>query len=285
MAVELIRSRRPGEQRSADQLWEQYQIEKELAHRLRTAARSERRSLYSSAYEELFAKVPHHSQLRKKVSEVERAQRVSSQMVFLQRFLSHDITFMEIGAGDCALSLAVARQVRKVYALDVSAEITRNREPPANFELVLSDGTSIPAPEGSVHVAYSFQLMEHLHPEDALEQLSNIYRVLAPGGKYLCLTPNRLTGPHDISRYFDSEATGFHLKEYTCNELAALFHKVGFKDVQQYLRCWGTYIQIPLILTSSAEAGLMTCPGRLRTALADANAVRSLLDIRLVACK
>ena len=62
--------------------------------------------------------------------------------------------------------------------------------------------------------------MEHLHPDDALEQLQNIYSALVPGGIYLCITPNRLSGPQDVSRDFDMVATGFHLKEYTISELS-----------------------------------------------------------------
>ena len=39
--------------------------------------------------------------------------------------------------------------------------------------------------------------------------LANLYRALKPGAVYVCITPNRLSGPHDISLYFDSVATGF----------------------------------------------------------------------------
>jgi SAM-dependent methyltransferase len=123
-----------------------------------------------------------------------------------------------------------------VYALDVSAEITRTDTLPANFSLILSDGTTIDVPPDSITVAYSNQLMEHLHPDDALEQLSNIYRALAPGGIYICVTPNRLTGPHDISRHFDPVATCLHLKEYTNTELMALLRRVGFRKADQYCR-------------------------------------------------
>jgi predicted SAM-dependent methyltransferase len=100
---------------------------------------------------------------------------------------------------------------------------------------VLSDGVSVPVPPGSVNVAYSYQLMEHLHPEDAFEQLENIYAALAPGGLYICITPNRLSGPHDISYYFDNEATGFHLKEYTTWELSRLFKRAGFSQTSAYV--------------------------------------------------
>src|SRR3712207_8321428 len=57
------------------------------------------------------------------------------------------------------------------------------------------------------------QLMEHLHPEDAAEQLANIARALAPGGVYVCVTPNRLYGPSDISMYFDDVRSEEHTSE------------------------------------------------------------------------
>ena len=100
-----------------------------------------------------------------------------------------------------------------MYALDVSDEIATRITLPANCKLVLSDGLTVAVPEGSIDVAYSNQLMEHLHPDDAVEQLHNVYRALKPGGAYICITPNALWGPHDVSRRFDREPTGFHLKE------------------------------------------------------------------------
>ena len=73
--------------RSAAQLWEQYQVEKELAARLRNASQLERRKLYSSLYDELFRRIPHHSQLIDKVSPQQRAVRITLQLRFLDRFL------------------------------------------------------------------------------------------------------------------------------------------------------------------------------------------------------
>jgi hypothetical protein len=52
--------------------------------------------------------------------------------------------------------------------------------------------------------------------------------VLRQNGTYLCVTPSRLNGPHDISKYFDDEATGLHIKEYTNAELQALFLAAEF---------------------------------------------------------
>lgn len=282
---QLIRTPGPDETRTPEQLREQYLLEKELATILRRATAAERGRLYSSAYEELFRRTPHHSQLLNKASPAQQARRIERQMSLLGPWLTPQTMFLEIGAGDCALSLAAAQRVAHVYALDVSAAITQIAKTPQNFTLLLSDGTSIPVPDGSITVAYSNQLMEHLHPDDALQQLANIYRALAPGGVYICLTPNRLTGPHDISRYFDTVATGFHLQEYTCRELIPKFQRVGFRAVHQYLRRRKSHVRLPDLLVRSVECSIERLPLGLRTRASTTRLVRGLLEIRLIARK
>lgn len=220
-----------NEKRSLEQLKEHYEIEKELASRLLSSTKEERQHLYTNLYDELYRRVPLHSQLTRKSSPEISAWIVAQRIQLLERFITPQTTFLEVGSGDCNLSLEISKRVTKVYAVDVSREITKHIAFPRNFEFIISDGCSIPVPENSVDVAYSHQLMEHLHPDDAIEQLQNVYKALAPNGVYICITPNRLSGPHDISRYFDRIATGFHLKEYTVTELARLFRTVGFSQV------------------------------------------------------
>jgi SAM-dependent methyltransferase len=285
MTIQLIRPPGPNEQRTPAQLWEQYEIEKEIAAKLRNASQEDRKTLYSKCYEELFQRVPHHSQLTYKASEADRIRRVALQSGILKPYLHPTTTFLEIGAGDCALSFAISGQVKKVYALDVSNEITRAQSVPTNFELVLSDGTNIPVPRGSIDVAYSNQLMEHLHPDDALQQLTNIHEALAPGGIYICLTPSRLTGPHDISGYFENVATGLHLKEYTLNELVDIFSKVGFTSIQQCFRKRDKYVRVPSTLARGLERSFERLPKKLRTRTVRSGLVRGLLEIRMIAKK
>jgi len=239
--------------RNIQQLKEHYEIEKELANRLKLSTQEERKYLYSSVYDEMFKKVPLHPQLTRKKDFIGTKMNIVYQMLFLKRFLKKDMIFAEIGAGDCALSFAVCRNVKKVYAVDVSEEITNNNIPPVNFQLIISNGQSIPLPPESIHIVYSNQLMEHLHPSDALEQLHNIKNVLTNGGKYICLTPNRINGPHDISKYFDIEASGFHLKEYTFAELNNLFKQVGFKTVCGYFGFKVIYLKTPVFLILKLE--------------------------------
>jgi SAM-dependent methyltransferase len=223
-------------QRTPAQLREHYDIERELADRLRSATKEERRTLYNVVYDERLQRIPHHPMLTRPRDPTARNSAVMRQMRLLSPFIRADTVFLEVGPGDCTLAMEVAKRTKKVYAVDVSDEgLVRDVVRPENIELSLSDGISVPVLPNSIDVAYSNQVMEHLHPEDAQEQLCNIYNTLVPGGLYICRTPNRLSGPWDISRYFDTVATGLHLKEYTITELAETLRLVGFSRVNAYI--------------------------------------------------
>lgn len=245
-----------------------YEIEKELANRLKSSSHEERKGLYSSVYDEFSRRVPSYTERFQQRAAQETATIKSPQWRFLRRFLRKETVFLEIGAGAGAISLTAAKFVKKVYAQEVSGEIIQKVREAKNLEVILFDGLSIsPLPE-HVDVAYSDQVMEHIHPDDALEQLISIYEALAPGGIYICITPNRLNGPHDVSRHFDLVATGFHLKEYTNTELNNLFKQAGFSRVTVYMGAAGCYVRWPLFLLRLQEQLLDHLPRRLSRAIA-----------------
>jgi len=270
--------------RSREELEYHYRIERELADRLRNADRAERALLYGRVYDELFQRVPLHPQLTRREDERARAIAVTERLALLGRFLGPETVFLEIGAGDSSLCRQTARYVKQCYALDVSREILKTATEP-NMQTILSDGCSIPLPPESVTLAYSYQVMEHIHPDDAAEQLQNIFRALAPGGIYLCVTPNRLNGPHDVSRYFDSVARGFHLKEYTFTELAELFRRTGFRQAQPYVGLSHRYFEVSLPLLTALEALLERLPVRLRRWLGNMRGFQNLLFVSLAGTK
>lgn len=213
----------PTETRSRETLRRHYEVEKALADRLRRAAADERRGLYGEVYDEFFRRLTDLPTLDPEA----RRQVVALQARALEPFLTPDSVFLEVGAGDGALALHVAARVRRVVAVDASAA-TAPREHPENFELVLSGALELPLDDAGVDVAYSCHFLEHLHPDDAPVHAAEVRRVLRPGGRYLCVTPNRLWGPHDVSRSFDDAPTGLHLREYTHGELARLLRHAGF---------------------------------------------------------
>src|SRR5437870_1414111 len=80
--VPAFKGRKEG-QRTPQQIREHYDVERELAARLRHASKRERRELYARLYDELFRRVPHHSQLTQKSSPEQAARAVTRQMRFL----------------------------------------------------------------------------------------------------------------------------------------------------------------------------------------------------------
>jgi ubiquinone/menaquinone biosynthesis C-methylase UbiE len=271
--------------RTVDQIIEHYTLEKELAAKLLNSHQEERKHLYTSLYNQLFQKITHHPQISRKMDDSASQIEVQRKMNLIQRYLQADTVFLEVGPGDCKLSFQVAQQVQKVFAVDVSQEITSNAKAPANFELIISDGCNIPVKENSVSVAYSNQLMEHLHPEDAYEQLQELFRCLIVKGVYICITPNRLAGPHDVSKYFDLVSTGFHLKEYTNQELYNLFSQVGFSKITTYAGGKGVYFKCPMFLTLLCEGILSRIPLMLRYKIGNWLPIRAILGVILVAEK
>ncbi|HEV3130232.1 MAG TPA: methyltransferase domain-containing protein [Solirubrobacteraceae bacterium] len=273
------RGSRIATERSAERLRAHWEIERELADRLRRADRNQRAELYGVVYDELFRRVPDHPQNLWRQDEASRRASAARQAHRLEGFLPAAGTFLEVGAGDCAMSFAMAARAGKVYAIEVSEEIASLGSAPENFELVITDGRSVPVPPGSVDLVYSNQLMEHLHPDDAAEQLEQIFRALRPGGRYICLTPNRLLGPSDISMYFSSdEARGFHLREYDNRELRRLMSQAGFASVGAIAKLRGHLTVVPLAPFTAAEAVFEALPAPTRRRLKGRKLVMKLLS-------
>ena len=271
--------------RSPERLRAHYRVERKLADRLRRAPDAEaRRRIFATMYDDLFRAVPDHPRLQAKSEALaERARDIDWDLAQLRPYLEAGSTFLEVGAGDCALSARVAEGAKAVYAVDISDQAAGPLPP--NVRFVVSDGTSIPVPPGSVDLAFSDQLMEHLHPDDARVQLANIHRALKPGGVYFCITPNRLYGPSDISAHFDDEAKGFHLREYSLREIAAILRESGFGRIRTYVGARGFFMRFPRVLLEALEVALEALPVRLRRRLAGTKPMRAILGIRVAAVK
>lgn len=238
---------------SEDEIVKIFEEEQRQSDKLRNASPGERKKIYSSVYDAYFSNLPFHPQFKLKSNLLAAESRIKHQVQIIKHFASISKVFMEVGAGDCSLSLAMAKYFKKVYPMEVSEEITAGINFPENIELIIFDGFDIPLGSESVDLAFSNQLMEHLHPDDAVEQIKSIHRVLKKGGKYICITPNGINGPHDISRFFGEELKGFHLKEYTSTELRELFLSIGFSDCKAFIILKGKKVNLPWFLVRWVE--------------------------------
>ena len=265
--------------RPPERLIAHYELERRLADRLRAASRDERSRLYSAVYSELFNSLPDHPQ---KTAVGMRPHRIAKQVRVLKPLMGRGDVYLEIGCGDALLPFALSGFAREVLGLDVMDALVDFAAAPANFRFMKTDGVEIPLADNSVDLAHSDQLMEHLHVEDAEAQLREIHRVLRPGGHYVCTTPSRVTGPHDISALFDEVATGMHMREYDYRSLRALMLQAGFRQIEFPLVVDGYWLATPSYrLLHGIERALQRLPARLRRSrLADV-----LMGITAVATK
>ncbi|MEM7280626.1 MAG: class I SAM-dependent methyltransferase, partial [Pseudomonadota bacterium] len=193
------------ESRSREDLRRHYEVEKEIATRLKAANRAEREVIYRTMYDELFEKVPNHSRLNIRETEELTQRRNRRRMSLVGKFISKDSVFLEFAPGDCRFASEVCKQVAKVYGVDISDQAGVDHKRPDNFELIVYDGYNLDLPPESVDVVFSDQLLEHLHPEDTQHHFEIVKRILKPNGVYVFRTPHRYSGPWDVSRYFADE--------------------------------------------------------------------------------
>jgi SAM-dependent methyltransferase len=173
-------------------------------------------------YEELWERMPERLdppdlQLRKRfmLSQVRSADRA-----------------LDLGCGDGTLTAELASKVSQAVGAEVAQAALRRaraRHPELDFQLVPAAGP-LPFADGVFDLVWSSEVIEHV--ADTARWLSEVRRVLAPGGRLLLTTPShgRLAlALHGIERY--SEPLGDHLHLYTRRSLGGLLGEFGFDPV------------------------------------------------------
>lgn len=216
--------------RTREQLRNHYEVEKELAARLRTSTREERSKLFGVLYDELLRRVPDHPRWTRMESEQMHRQNAAAQMKLLREYLKPRSTLVEIAPGNGWLGYEAAKTAAHVYGIDISDQLDPSQPRPANYTHVVYDGYQLDLPGGIADIAFSYQFLEHLHPDDVAPHMQLVLRLLKPGGVYVFDTPHRYSGPHDISREFSNTLDCFHFQEWTHREMRRLLRAQGFKD-------------------------------------------------------
>jgi ubiquinone/menaquinone biosynthesis C-methylase UbiE len=141
---------------------------------------------------------------------------------------------LDLGCGSGAFTaLAAAAGAASVIGADVAeAALARARtaHPELDFRLVGIDGP-LPLDDVSADLVWCSEVIEHI--ADTAAWLSEVRRVLAPGGRLLLTTPahGRLRLLlHGVERYSDPQ--GEHLHLYTARSLRTLLGGFGFADTR-----------------------------------------------------
>ncbi len=271
-----------GDKRPSERLLAHYVLERQLADGMRASTRQEReQGAYTRLYDTLLGEIYDHP--RHTASHAPSNVSANRQVRMLLRELGADDVFVEIGGGDCRIALAIAPHVAKSIVVDVCDALVPAHIEASNFEFVKNKGADIPVGDESVSFIYSNQVIEHIHPDDVGERLRELYRVLKPGGRFLCRTPNRVSGPHDVSMYFDDVAHGTHMREYTYESLHRILRGAGFIRPRIIIAPRGFRLfELPYAVARPIEAAFATVPRKLHTFICRSHVARALLGITLM---
>ena len=250
-------------QRTAAQLRNHFEVERELAARVLSSSREDRKILFPALYKELFARVPDHPRLTRQVTPEISSAAIEARLRILRPHLTKNLNFLEFAAGDCALSYAVCPFVENVTAVDISDQRTLSVSEPKNFNLMLYDGYKLDVEDASVDMVFSYQFLEHLHPDDVGIHFQNASRVLRDGGLYIFDTPHRFSGPHDISGVFGNELECLHFQEWTYREMFHLLRQHGFTRCFSYAGGKVRKSRVINLLKLSVEGAIGLLPHKL----------------------
>lgn len=96
---------------------------------------------------------------------------------------------VDVGSGTGLLSLAIAPQVRRVWAVDIAASMTEYLSAKAasaeleNIETVTASAVSLPLVDASADLVVSNYCFHHLSDVGKERALAEVHRVLRPGGR------------------------------------------------------------------------------------------------------
>lgn len=121
-----------------------------------------------------------------------------------------------------------------VVAVDLSIEAVMYAQARGRAErlhFLAADAVTLPLGAGAVDAVVSFETLEHVPDQPAF--LREVARVLRPGGRFLCSTPNRpvTTNSDDPA----AVSTPFHSREFTEAEFVHLLGAHGF-DVRLHVQ-------------------------------------------------
>ncbi len=126
--------------------------------------------------------------------------------VFLQALeqeLGPDKEVLDIGAGAGELNGYSCRgRVKRIVGVDLDPRVEQN---PLLDQGVVGSAYELPFPDASFDLVFAIYVLEHI--DDPRRFVSEVGRVLKPGGSFLCLTPNKY---HYVPVIASMTPFGFH---------------------------------------------------------------------------
>lgn len=158
-----------------------------------------------------------------------------SQMLFSELIKTKPDKILDVGCGSGEKSLLFAKKGKNFVGLDFSVGEVRKAKS-KGIKAIVGNAEKLPFSKNQFNVVLSFHLIEHLN--NPLAFLNECYRVLAPGGYLILVTPNRnrwtsmVTKHVFINSKYKYPMNHDHIFEFSKNDMMNLFSKTKFKKSQ-----------------------------------------------------
>lgn len=127
---------------------------------------------------------------------------------------------LDIACGDGYGCRILSDRAGAVLGIDINAELIAangNENRGGNISYAVDNAFGLSLPDASVTGVTAMELIEHL-PVDKVDSFAReVRRVLAPGGSFICSTPQNSHG--------DIPVVPWHVKEYSAPELRAILER------------------------------------------------------------
>lgn len=220
---------------------EKIRLENDLAGELLNSDEKSRDEKYTEVYERSYTRLTKEKRYQMSDDYLRSAMTISE---IVKRIIGKGKLVLDIGCGFGHLSYLISKQGNSVTGIDINRihiqESTERYADETNLVFSETRGIRLMFPDNSFHYVLSTSVFEHLHPDDVSAHLSEVYRVLKAGGKYIftAITPHKRG---DIAVYSKDpkqrEKHGFHINEKTwqqLNEILKENHFVGKTDILPY---------------------------------------------------
>ena len=145
------------------------------------------------------------------------------------RVLRSGDRILEIGCGIGSVVSRLSSQGYEVVGTDISCEaIEYGQKKYAGIRLEVQPAEALPYEDGAFDVVLSFDLFEHVAATDA--HLSEVRRLLRPGGHYLFQTPNKYSNVvYETLRTKSLKWRRYHPSLHSPGQLQRRLAKHGFE--------------------------------------------------------
>ena len=148
---------------------------------------------------------------------------IDQRAMFASKYLYKEDIVLDVGCGEAYITNTLRDRCKKIIGIDYSQEAIERAKKMYSLECHQMDCTGLKFKPQTFDKIIFFEVIEHLTVLQAKKTISEIYRVLKPGGLLVGSTPIRTTP-------FSSPSTYAHIYEYSGYELENLldiFQDIG----------------------------------------------------------